>query len=130
MGMATMLQSREPRRGSSLIVVFASGLALADAPLGLRLGQGRLSEPFLFSSGFDTPAVYDATWPQDSFLAFARQSPWGYWPDRLFEPHRACNRPCEPHRACNLSWVLLCFTRWDADALLFKIVKKKQRVNC
>jgi len=56
MGMATMLQSREPRRGSSLIVIFASGLALADAPLGLRLGQGRLSEPFHLSSSFDTPS--------------------------------------------------------------------------
>jgi len=77
MGMATMLQSREPRRGSSLIVVFASGLALADAPLGLRLGQGRLSEPFHLSSSFDTPSTVSWAFPQVPPLTTFALVTWG-----------------------------------------------------
>jgi len=41
----------------TLIVVFAPGLGSRCAPLGLGLGQGRLSEPFNFSSSFDTPSL-------------------------------------------------------------------------
>jgi len=50
---------------------------LADAPLDLRLGQGRLSEPFLFSSSFDTPTSLGVVIPQGIEANAVSEGPWG-----------------------------------------------------